>query len=87
MFGDVAVITGSVSEEVYIVKPFFQPEQIVITITGPNFNKIITMYPDLNLEYDTTLSLHQVLGINEGTYDVSVSYAGHYYKYYFFSWI
>ena len=76
LFGDVAVITGSVSEEVYIVKPFFQPEQIVITITGPNFNKIITMYPDLNLEYDTTLSLHQVLGINEGTYDVSVSYAG-----------
>ena len=76
LFGDVAVITGSVSEEVYIVKPFFQPEQIVMTITGPNFNKIITMYPDLNLEYDTTLSLHQVLGIDEGTYDVSVTYAG-----------
>ena len=76
LFGDVAVITGSVSEEVYIVKPFFQPEQIVMTITGPNFNKVITMYPDLNLEYDTTLSLHQVLGIDEGTYDVSVSYAG-----------
>ncbi len=76
LFGDVAVITGSVSEEVYIVKPFFQPEQIVMTITGPNFNKIITMYPDLNLEYGTTLSLHQVLGINEGAYDVSVSYAG-----------
>jgi hypothetical protein len=76
LFGDVAVISGSVSEEVFIVKPFFQPEQIVMTITGPNFNKIITMYPDLNLEYDTTLSLHQVLGINEGTYDVSVSYAG-----------
>ncbi len=75
LFGDVAVITGSVSEEIYIVKPFFQPEQIVMTITGPNFNKIITMYPDLNLEYDTTLSLHQVLGINEGTYDVSVTYA------------
>jgi hypothetical protein len=76
IFGDVAVISGSVSEEVYIVKPFFQPEQIVMTITGPNFDKIITMYPDLNLEYGTTLSLHQVLGINEGTYDVSVSYAG-----------
>lgn len=76
LFGDVAVITGSVSEEVYMVKPFFQPEQIVMTITGPNFDKIITMYPDLNLEYSTTLSLHQVLGIDEGTYDVSVSYAG-----------
>jgi hypothetical protein len=67
---------GSVSEEVFIVKPFFQPEQIIITITGPNFDKIVTMYPDFNLNYETTLSLHQVLGINEGNYDVSVSYAG-----------
>jgi hypothetical protein len=75
LFGDVAVISGSVSEEVFIVKPFFQPQQIEITITGPNFNKIITMYPDLNLNYKTTLSLHQVLGVNEGDYDVSVSYA------------
>ena len=76
LFGDVASISGSVSKEVYIVKPFFQPEQIVITITGPNFDKTITMYPNYDLQYDTTLGLHQVLGINEGTYDVSVSYAG-----------
>jgi hypothetical protein len=76
LFGDVAVISGNVSEEVYALKPFFKPEQIVITITGPNFNKILTMYPDLNLNYKATLSLHQVLGVNEGNYDVSVSYAG-----------
>ena len=76
IFGDVAVISGTVSEEVYIFQPFFQPEQIIISITGPNFDKIITMYPDLNLEYETTLSLHQVLGINAGTYDVVASYAG-----------
>ncbi len=76
LFDEIAVISGSISEEVFIVQPFFQPQQIVMTITGPNFYKIITMYPDLNLEYDTTLSLHQVLGINEGVYDVSVSYAG-----------
>lgn len=75
LFGDVAQITGTVSEEVFILKPLFQPEQIVMTITGPNFNKIFTMYPDLNLEYSTTLSLHKVLGITEGTYDVSVNYA------------
>ncbi len=75
LFGDEALITGSISEEVYIVKPFFQPEQIVITITGPNFDKTITMYPNYNLQYSTTLGLHQVLGINEGNYDVSVRYA------------
>ena len=74
LFGEVAVISGAVSEEVFTVKPFFQPEQIVISITGPNFHKIVTMYPDVDLLYETTLSLHQVLGINEGFYDVVVSY-------------
>ena len=76
LFGDTVSITGSVSEEVYVVQPFFQPEQIVIDITGPNFDKTITMYPNYDLQYGTTLGLHQVLGINEGTYDVSVNYAG-----------
>ena len=76
LFGDVAVITGSISEEVFVYKPIFQPEQIIVTISGGNFYKTVTLYSDLNLNYETTLSLHQVLGINEGTYDVSVSYAG-----------
>ena len=76
LFGDVVSITGSVSEEIYIVKPFFQPEQIIITITGPDFSKTLTMYPNYDLQYATTLDLHQVLGVNEGNYDVSVSYAG-----------
>ena len=31
---------------------------------------------DSNLNYETTLRLSQVLGINEGIYDVSVIYAG-----------
>jgi hypothetical protein len=76
LFGEVAVISGSVSEQIFQVKPFFQPEKIIITISGPDFNKIITMYPDLKLNYKTTLSLHQVLGINEGNYDVVVTYGG-----------
>ena len=74
IFGDVAVISGAVSKEILIEKPFFQPEQIMISITGPNFNKIITLYPDLDLQYETTLNLHQVLGINEGSYNVVVNY-------------
>ena len=74
LFGEVAVISGAVSEEVFIVKPFFQPQQIIISITGPNFHKIVTMYPDMDLLYETTLSLHKVLGINEGSYDVVVRY-------------
>lgn len=76
LFGETAVIQGSVSEEVFIVKPSFQPAQIVIHITGPNFDETRSMYPDLDQNYETTLSLHQVLGINEGTYNISVSYGG-----------
>ena len=76
LFGETAVIEGSVSKEVFVEKPFFQPESIIVIISGPNFDKTLTLYPDLNLNYKTTLNLHQVLGINEGNYDVSVSYAG-----------
>ena len=75
LFGEVAVIEGSVSEEVFIQKPFFQSEPIIVNISGPNFYTTYQLYPDLNLNYETTLNLHQVLGINEGTYDVSVNYA------------
>jgi hypothetical protein len=76
LFGQYAVIQGHVSEEVFIVKPFFQPEPIMVSISGPNFDRTLTLYPDLNLNYDATLSLQQVLGINAGIYDVSVNYAG-----------
>ena len=77
LFGDVAIITGSISEEVFGYKPFFQPEQIIVTISGGDFYKTVTLYPDLNQNYETTVNLHQVLGINEGIYDVSVNYAGY----------
>ncbi|MFQ5475531.1 MAG: lamin tail domain-containing protein [Nitrosopumilus sp.] len=76
LFGEIAVIRGSVSEEVETVKPYFLPEPILVRIIGPNYDKTVTLYPDLNLNYETTLSLHQVLGIYEGTYDVFVTYAG-----------
>jgi hypothetical protein len=76
VFGETATISGSVSEQVFIIKPFFQPQQITMTISGPNFYKTITLYPDLNLNYKTTIKLDKVLGINDGRYDVSVNYAG-----------
>ena len=76
LFAETAIIEGSVSEAVTPVKPEFKPEPIMVYISGPNFNTTIALFPDLNLNYETTLSLHQVLGINKGTYDVSVNYAG-----------
>lgn len=74
-FQDTAVITGRVSEKLFIEKPFFQAEQIKINIYGSNgYKKIVTLFPDLNLNYKTTHSLQKVLGISEGVYYVVVEY-------------
>lgn len=76
LFGQTAIISGSVSKEVVITAPYFQPEKILLTISGPNYNKIVELYPDRDLNFKTTMTLNRVLGINEGTYNLSVSYAG-----------
>ncbi|MEO2265619.1 MAG: hypothetical protein ABGW49_07030, partial [Nitrosopumilus sp.] len=51
-------------------------EPILINISGPNYYHSVSLYPDTNLNYEMTLGLVQVLGINEGIYHVSVTYAG-----------
>ncbi len=76
LFGDTAVIQGSVSKIVNPVTPEFLPARILLDISGPNFKKTISLYPDLNLNYKTSLSMHSVLGISEGTFNVTVNYAG-----------
>ena len=76
LFDETAIISGTVSEKIFIEKPYFQPEPILITISGPNFDHAVSLYPDYNLNYETTLDLVQVLGIGEGIYDVSVIYGG-----------
>ena len=76
VFGDTLIIQGTVSDKLYVEKPYFQTEPILITISGPNYFQTVSLYPDYNLNYETTLNLFSVLGINEGTYDVIVSYGG-----------
>ena len=66
------LFAGTVSEKVYVEFPTFQSEPILINISGPNFEQAVSLYPDSNLNYETTLDLVQVLGISEGTYDVTV---------------
>ena len=75
-FDDTAVLQGTVSERVFVEKPYFQSEPIFINISGPNYEQAVSLYPDSNLNYETTLKLVQVLGIAEGNYVVSVNYAG-----------
>ncbi len=77
IFGETAILQGTVSEKVYIEQlGDFKPQSITVTINGPNYSSEVLLYPDFNLNFKTSLSLHPVLGINEGIYDVSVSYAG-----------
>jgi len=73
-FDDTAIIQGTVSEKIFVEKPYFQAEPILITISGPNFYHSVSLYPDYNLNYETSLRISQVLGISEGNYDVSVTY-------------
>jgi len=77
LFGETAVLQGHVSKKVFIVQQgAFNPESIKITIKGGDHYSEVLLYPDLNLNFETTLSLHPVLGTTEGVYIVSVTYAG-----------
>ncbi len=76
IFDETVIISGAVSEQVFTEAPFFHQEPIELLITGPNYYKTLTLYPNLFLGYETSIKLQKVLGINEGIYDVNVSYAG-----------
>ena len=73
-FDTTATIQGSVSKEIFTLQPYFQTEPITINISGPNFYKVISLYPDYNLNYETNVILAKVLGVNAGTYDILVTY-------------
>ena len=75
-FGDVASISGKVSERAFIEKPYFQSAQIKVNIGGQNgFSKAITLFPDQNLSYKTTINLSKVLGFEGGDYTITAQYA------------
>ena len=76
IFDDTAIIQGTISEKIYTEKPYFQTEPILINISGPNYYQTISLYPDYNLNYETSVDLVQVLGISEGNYVVTVTYSG-----------
>ena len=76
LFDETVMIRGSVSERLLVEKPFFSPEPILLTISGPSYTQSLVLYPDLNLNFDTSLALQRVLGIGGGTYEVTASYGG-----------
>lgn len=75
VFDETAIIYGNVSKRVYQEKPFFSQTQLYIDVNGPGkFQRTITIYPDLNLQYKTQIKLDKVLGAVAGTYIVNVRY-------------
>ncbi|RNJ75397.1 MAG: hypothetical protein EB828_05270, partial [Nitrosopumilus sp. D6] len=75
LFGETAIIKGNVSEKIFTTKSAFQPAFIIISVTGPSFEHKVTLYPDTELNFKTSLNLQKVLGIGKGNYDVSVTYS------------
>ena len=76
-FDELMIISGSVSDEVFIERPSFYQEPISIIVSGPNdYVSNFNIYPDRNLQYSTSLKIQQTLGFEEGQYKINVEYAG-----------
>ncbi|MBI1828691.1 MAG: lamin tail domain-containing protein [Thaumarchaeota archaeon] len=75
IFGDVIKISGQVSKQVNVPNLSYIPEPISIVVTGLGFQKTITTYPDIHLQYETDLKTDQLLGFKEGNYKISVTYS------------
>ena len=75
-FGEKVNISGSVSEQSYDSEKYLMPSIVTIFINGPgSFSDTITIYPDTNLQFSTSLSLHQVFGYDEGEYMITANYS------------
>ena len=72
IFNEKVTIAGNVSEELFT--DMFAPEMVKINVQGPNYFKNLALFPDRNLGFSTTLNLQKVLGFNQGSYDVKISY-------------
>ena len=57
-FGQYVTIAGTVSEKIFVEKPFFTPEILKISIQGPNYFKNIAIFPDRDLNFSTTCLLY-----------------------------
>ena len=73
-FDEYVTISGTISEILYTEKPYFSSEIVEISITGPNYDKNFSLFPDRNLEYSTKLNLQEVYGFATGTYNLKLSY-------------
>ena len=74
IFGENVNISGKISEILYNDEQNQLSEIIKINVQGPNYFKNLALFPERNLEYDTSLSLQKVLGFTSGDYTVKIVY-------------
>ena len=52
------------------------PTLVTIFVNGPgSYKDTITLYPDTNLEFSTSLNLHKVFGYSTGLYSITATYS------------
>ena len=73
-FGETLTIHGSTTETLFKDDNQSLPESISIKIQGSNYYDVISIFPDRDLNFSTTLNIKKVLGFNTGNYDVDISY-------------
>ena len=75
-YGDKVEISGSVSEQSYDSQKYLIPTIVTIFVIGPgSFKETINVYPNPNLEFSTSLSLHKVFGYSDGLYSITATYS------------
>jgi len=75
-FGEKVNISGSVSSQSYDSEKYLMPTLVTIFVNGPgSYKDTITLYPDTNLEFSTSLNLHKVFGYSTGLYSITATYS------------
>lgn len=75
LFGDMAKISGQVSQLVTLPGGGYIPQSVSLTISGLNgFQKTFTLFPGTDLRFSTYLKIDEIQGMAEGLYKISASY-------------
>lgn len=73
IFGDTIMMSGQVSQLGTDPNTGY-PLSVNLVITGPGYQKALTLYPNNNLQFSTSLKTDPLLGFQEGSYTISASY-------------
>jgi hypothetical protein len=73
IFGDTIMMSGKVSQLGMDPNTGY-PLSVNLVIRGTGYQKSLTLYPNNNLQFSTSLKTDPLLGFQEGSYTISASY-------------